>query len=157
MDYSTGAIDPAVSQAFGVGGVVFMVIMLVVALVSIAATWKIFTKAGKPGWAAIIPIYNFVIYMQIIKRPVWWLILFFVPFVNIAITIITSIDLAKVFGKSPLFGVIALWLIPVGYLILGFGSAKYVGNTASGAPAAPPVQPPSPPVPTPEPPAPPTA
>lgn len=112
----------------------------------VAVYWRIFAKAGKPGWAAIIPIYNIIILFQIIKRPVWWLLLFFIPFVNLIISVVMSIDLAKAFGKSEVFGIIGLFLFPiVGYPMLAFGSSKYVGGTSSPTqtpPATPPQAPP---------------
>ena len=133
------SVEQTISPMFGV---VLMVIILVVALVCLTANWKIFTKAGKPGWAAIVPIYNIVVFLQIIGRPGWWVVLFFVPFVNMIISVLMSLDLAKVFGKSSVFGIIALWLFPVGYLVLGFGKAKYLGpgsdhTSSSNPPPAP--------------------
>jgi len=103
----------------------------------IAGMWKVYTKAGKPGWAAIIPIYNMVVLMEVAGRPGWWVLLLLVPFVNIIILAMVSIDVAASFGKSTLFG-IGLWLLgPIFYLILGFGSAQYVGPAAGAAPAPP--------------------
>ena len=101
---------------------------LVIAVVVIAAWWKIFTKAGKPGWAAIIPIYNLIVWLDIVGRPVWWIILFLIPVVNFVAAIIVSIDTAQVFGKSVAFGIVGLVIFSViGFLILGFGSATYQG------------------------------
>ena len=74
----------------------------------------------------IVPFYNIYILMLVVKRPGWWLILFFIPFVNIVITLIVALDLAKVFGKSGAFGFFLNWLLmPIGQLITGFGAAKY--------------------------------
>lgn len=96
--------------------------------------WKTFVKAGQPGWAAIIPIYNIYIMLKIIGRPGWWLILFFIPFVNIAIALIVSIDLAKSFGKTAVWGIILLFFFnAIGYLLLGFGDATYQGPSTSTA------------------------
>lgn len=104
------------------------VLPLIIVVLVIAAWWKIFSKAGKPGWAAIIPIYNIIVWLDIIGRPVWWVILFFIPVVNIVLAIIVSIDTAKVFGKGVAFGIVGLVIFSViGYLILGFGSASYQG------------------------------
>ena len=102
---------------------------LAFAVLVIAGMWKVFTKAGKPGWAAIIPLYNIYVIFKIVGRPGWWLILMFIPFVNIVIWIITSMDLAKSFGKSGfVYGFILLFLFSaIGYLMLGFGSAQYQG------------------------------
>ena len=114
---------------------VYLFFWLVVALIAIIAYWKIFTKAGEAGWKSIIPFYNIYTLLKIIGRPGWWLLLFFVPFVNFVISLVVAIDLAKSFGKSDVFGVVALWLFSlVGFLMLGFGSAEYKGPSA--APAA---------------------
>ena len=94
--------------------------------------WKIYEKAGKPGWAAIIPIYNIYVMTKIIGRPWWWLLLLFIPIVNLIVTIIMAIDLAKSFGKDAAYGILLLWLFSIiGYLILGFGDAEYQGPAAA--------------------------
>ncbi|MFE9749411.1 DUF5684 domain-containing protein [Saccharothrix saharensis] len=105
---------------------------LAVGIFMIAAVWKVFTKAGRPGWAAIIPIYNVYVQLKIVGRPGWWLILFIIPFVNVIMALIVSIDLAKSFGKGAGFGVVGLFLFGiVGYPMLGFGSATYRGPAAA--------------------------
>ena len=71
----------------------------------IAAMWKVFTKAGKPGWAAIIPIYNGVVLLDIAGKPVWWIILFLIPIVNFIFFILTYVGLADRFGKGGGFAV----------------------------------------------------
>lgn len=110
------------------------VILLYVAviLVYVIAMWRIFDKAKKPGWAAIVPFYNAYIELKIVGRPGWWVILYFLPLVNIIVALIVAIDLAKSFGKSTAFGVIGLWFFSiVGYLILGYGPAQYKGPSAT--------------------------
>lgn len=113
------------------GGGLFMFWMFfyfAVAVAAIVALWKTFEKAGQPGWGALIPIYNLYLLLKVAGRPGWWLLLFLIPVVNLVVYIIISIDVAKAFGKSTAFGVVGLWLFHViGYLILGFGDAKYVG------------------------------
>ena len=96
------------------------------------ASWKIFTKAGQPGWAVFIPFYNIYVYTQILRRPKWWILLYFfgfVPFVGslavLFVSIIDSVRMAKVFGKSPVFGVGLLLLPFIFYLVLAFGSSDY--------------------------------
>jgi len=104
---------------------------LIIAVVVIIALWRTFSKAGKPGWYSIIPILNVYTLVTIAGRPGWWTVLYFIPVANIIASIFVSIDLAKSFGKSSTFGVVAIWLFSiVGYLILGFGSAKYEGPVA---------------------------
>ena len=114
------------------GGGLGMICWLIVMIVIIAAMWKIYTKAGKPGWAAIIPLYNIWVLLEIVGRPGWGLILFFIPFVNFIIILLVSIDLAKSFGKSAAYGVILLFFFNIiGYLMLGFGDAEYQGPAAT--------------------------
>jgi hypothetical protein len=123
-------------------GPVFWICWFVFAILMIAALWKVFTKAGQPGWAAIVPILNTYFLCKIAGRPGWWVILMFIPFVNLIIWIILCIDVAKSFGKGLGFG-IGLLLLPIIFFpILGFGSAQYQGPSASPAVAvAPPPQP----------------
>ena len=83
---------------------VFIVVWLAAAVLMIAAMWKVFTKAGQPGWACIIPIYNVYIMCKIAGRPGWWVLLMFIPFVNFIIAIILLIDIAKSFGMGVGFG-----------------------------------------------------
>ena len=103
--------------------------MLAFVVAIIASMWKLFEKAGQPGWAAIVPFYNnYILTCEIAKKEILWFILMFVPFVNIVAAFIVCMDLAKKFGKEPGFG-IGLALLPfVFFPILGFGDAKYVGG-----------------------------
>ena len=115
--------NAAAAGMFGVLGLVWLVVVVIM----VAAFWKIFVKAGQPGWAAIIPIYNAIVVLKIVGRPLWWLLLMLIPFVNFIILIILNIDLAKSFGKGAGFG-IGLTLLGVIFApILGFGSAQYQG------------------------------
>lgn len=100
---------------------------LVLGLILVAAVWKVFTKAGKPGWASLVPIYNAIVLLEIAGRPVWWFILLFIPGVNLIIMIIVMIDVAKNFGHGAGFGLGLALLSPIFLLILGFGSSRYVG------------------------------
>jgi len=100
--------------------------LLVLVVVMIVALWKIFIKANQPGWAAIVPIYNVVIMLRIVQKPTWWVILTFIPFVNIIIGFIITYELAKIFGKRIGF-TIGLILLPIIFIpILGFGKATYM-------------------------------
>ena len=102
---------------------------LAVAILIIVSLWKVFEKAGKPGWASIIPIYNFVVLVQIAGKPVWWVLLLFIPFVGIIVAILIHIELAKKFGKEALFGLGLAFLPFIFFPILAFGDAKYEGDT----------------------------
>jgi hypothetical protein len=115
-------------QVFGMG---FTVVACVLALIIVIALWKVFTKAGQPGWACLIPIYNLYILLKIAGKPGWWIILYLIPIVGFIIHIIVSIAVANSFGKSALFGLGIFFLPFIFYLILGFGDAKYVGPSTS--------------------------
>jgi len=114
-----------------IGGVVGAIIGLVVGLVVLIAMWKIFTKANQPGWAVLIPIYNLYVLLQIVGRPGWWLIMFLIPLVNVIFMFIVMFDLAKAFGKGAGFALGLIFLNLIFMLILGFGSAEYVGPVAA--------------------------
>jgi hypothetical protein len=109
------------------------VVVAIVCLIMIAAMWKVFTKAGKPGWASIIPIYNIIVLLQIAGKPAWWIILFFIPIVSLIIAILTYVSLAERFGKGGGFAVGLVLLGPIFFPILGFGSAQYRGAVAKVA------------------------
>lgn len=111
----------------GAGAAIAGIIWLAIVVAAIAGTWKMFVKAGKPGWAAIIPFYNLIVMLEIAGKPIWWVILFFIPFVNFVIFILVAIALAKSFGKGAGFGIGIAFLGFIFIPILGFGDAKYVG------------------------------
>jgi hypothetical protein len=105
---------------------VVWIIDLVIIVLMIAALWKVFSKAGQPGWAAIIPIFNLVVWCKVAGRPLWWVVLWFIcaPIVYI----ILCIDTAKMFGKGGGFAVGLILLPFIFFPILGFGSAQYQGS-----------------------------
>jgi hypothetical protein len=115
----------------GGGSPVPGIIGLLIALLLIVAMWKVFTKAGQPGWASIIPIYNLYIWCKIVGRPWWWILLMLIPFVNFIVGIILCIDLAKSFGEGAGFGIGLALLGIIFWPILGFGSAQYQGAAAT--------------------------
>jgi hypothetical protein len=98
---------------------------IVIAILEIVALWKVFIKAGRPGWGAIIPIYNIYLSVKVAKRPGWWWILFFIPILNIVIWFIVAIDIAKSFNKGVGFGILLAIFPTILLLILAFGSATY--------------------------------
>ena len=113
-------------------GILGFLISLAFVVFMIASLWKVFTKAGQPGWTAIIPIYNVFVLLQIIGKPWWWLIGFLIPFVNFIVMILVAVELAKVFGKGIGFAIGLIFLPFIFYPILAFGDATY---TAPPAPA----------------------
>lgn len=121
-------------QGNGGGGVVnslVTVIWLGVMVTIFIAYWKVFVKAGRPGWAVLVPFYNAYVFLKIAGRPGWWLLLFLIPLVNIVIGFIVTIDIAKSFGKGVGFAMGLIFLGPIFYAILGFGQAEYKGPAAA--------------------------
>lgn len=109
----------------------YLITFLVIYVLSVIAMWKIFTKAGKPGWASLIPIYNIVVMYQIVGLNPLLIILLFIPFINviaaIVLSIIQCIRLSKAFGKGAGFTFGLIFLSPIFLLTLGFGNDKYIG------------------------------
>lgn len=103
----------------------FPLAMLAFLILAFAGVWKTFAKAGKPGWAALVPIYNVIVMLQIAGRPLWWFLLLFVPVVNFIIMLIVVIDIARNFGKGTGFGLGLFLFAPIFYPVLGFGDAEY--------------------------------
>jgi hypothetical protein len=111
---------------------VFLIIFYLAFIVFIIASiWKTFEKAGQPGWAGIVPIYNYYIMGKIGGIKNWWLI--FIPIVNIYIVFVIMIAIAKSFGKDAGFGVGLVLLGFIFFPILGFGSATYIGPNGVNA------------------------
>jgi len=104
------------------------IIWLIVAVFMLIAMWKVYTKAGRAGWGCIIPIYNVYLMMKIAGKPGWWLILMFVPIVNIIIGIIATIGIANNFGKGGGFAVGLILLPIIFYPMIAWGDAAYVGS-----------------------------
>ncbi|MDG1295574.1 MAG: DUF5684 domain-containing protein [Saprospiraceae bacterium] len=117
-------------ESMGTLGVLAYLGVIVLLIVSI---WKIFEKAGKPGWAAIVPIYNMIVLLEIVNKPVWWIVLMVIPFVNIVIAIIVYVELAKAFGKSAGFGIGMIFLSFIFLPLLAFGEDQYLDGTASSS------------------------
>ena len=110
--------------------IVLGIIWLAIFIFFIVVGWKIFTKAGRPGWACIIPFYNVYVLLKIAGKPGWWLILCLIPLVNFIIAILAALGIAQNFGKGGGFAVGLILLPIIFYPILAFGSATYQGSTA---------------------------
>lgn len=96
-----------------------------IAIFKVIYTWKIYVKAGKPGWASLIPIYNVYVKLQFLNMPWWFLLLLLVPALNFAIIVLMDINMAKKFGKDIGFA-IGLILLPIIFMpILAFGKSTY--------------------------------
>jgi len=99
---------------------------LVVYVIMAIALWRVFSKAGYPGWLALIPIVNVIFLVKVGGMSGWWTLLYLIPIVNIVFAIVVAVKVGKNFGKGGVFSFFLLWLLPIiGYLILGFGSAQY--------------------------------
>ena len=103
------------------------IVYLAVAVLGVIAMWKIFEKAGEPGWAAIIPFYNLYVLFKITWGNGWKFLFLLIPIANFVFLIITMVKLAKAFGKSGGFAVGLIFLSIIFYCILAFGDAQYVG------------------------------
>lgn len=122
--------DARASSDAGGAGIVVLLLYLVVMVVAIAGLWKVFEKAGQPGWAAIVPIYNVIVMLKVCGKPLWWVILLFIPFVNFVAMILIMLALAKSFGKGVGYAIGCILLGFIFIPMLGFGSARYVGPQA---------------------------
>jgi hypothetical protein len=123
-------------------GVALILIYIAAIVILIAANWKIFTKAGQAGWKAIVPIYSTVITCRIVGLSGWYTLLLFIPLVNFIFAIYLLYQLAKSFGYG--IGMTILEVIGIGYLILAFGKAKYLGPAAKAQPTSGSPSPPAP-------------
>jgi hypothetical protein len=118
--------ETASAGGAGIVGFIYLAVMILM-LVSL---WRVFTKAGQPGWACLVPIYNAYILLKIAGKPGWWLVLMFIPLVNLIVAILALVGLANNFGKGGGF-VAGLILLPfIFYPILAFGDAQYQGQAA---------------------------
>jgi hypothetical protein len=99
---------------------------LVVSVIVVVSMWKLFDKAGRPGWAAIVPFYNIIVMLDIPGRPAWWLILCFIPFV----IIVPMVDFVKAYGKDAIWGVGIYFLGFIFLPLMAFGDAQYQGGGA---------------------------
>ncbi|RDV37665.1 signal peptidase I [Bradymonadaceae bacterium TMQ3] len=113
-----------------------LVISLALLLVLVASTWKLFTKAGQPGWMSLIPVLNTIIMVQIAGKEIWWVLLLFVPVANVVAMIIISLAFAEAYGKDTLWGLGLIFLPFIFYPMLAFGNAQYMGSSRVPAQAS---------------------
>jgi hypothetical protein len=110
-----------------------IVVLIIVAVVQLVAMWRVFAKAGKPGWAVLIPIYDIIVLFEIVGRPAWWILLMLIPGVNIVIMIMVINDLSKSFGHGVGFTLGLIFLNIIFWWILAFGPSQYLGPGAKQA------------------------
>ncbi len=125
------------------------IVCSIVGIILAVSLWKLYTKAGKPGWASLIPVYNTIVMLEMIGKPIWWIFLTFIPVVNLVISIMIVIDVVKAFGKGTGFAFGVIFLPFIFIPILAFGNAVY--SDPSGASANSGSTPPMPPTPAPTP------
>ena len=113
----------------------YVIILVELALLAagLAGMWKIYEKAGKPGWAGIVPIYNLFVLTEIVGRPILWFVLCLIPCTFPVMIILLMIDLAKSFGKTAGYGIGLAFLPFVFAPMLGFGPDRYIGPAAKNA------------------------
>ena len=114
-------------SALAAGLIVYYIIVLAIAVLVLAGMWKIFVKAGKPGWGAIVPFYNLYCLFEMSFGNGWLFLLTLVPCVNVVMEILVMVKLAKAFGKGGGFAVGLIFLPVIFIPMLGFGDADYVG------------------------------
>ena len=139
---TTSADDAAAAGVFALFAGVYMVIWLAVAVVMIVSMWKIFEKGGQEGWKSIIPFYNNYVLAEMVGKPGWWgltPLAMLIPLVNfvawipvVVLMILIQIELAKSFGKEPVWALLLIFIPVVGYPMLAFSDAKYVGPGGKG-------------------------
>jgi hypothetical protein len=106
-------------------GLLFASFCLALTVLVIAGIWKTFVKAGQPGWAVLIPLYNIYVLLRAAGKPGWWLLLMFIPIVGLVVWIMAIMALAQLFGKGGGFALGLILLPYIFYPILGFGDAQY--------------------------------
>lgn len=120
--------DEALSNGIAAGfSAAYLIVVLILGVITLAATWKIYKKAGKPGWAAIVPFYTQYCMFEIVFGNGWLFLLLLVPCVNVIVGLVLNFKLAKAFGQGAAFGLGLLFLYPIFLIILGFGKYEYVG------------------------------
>ena len=123
--------DAAYAAAASGVSAVYVILSLAISVLTLVAMWKLFVKAGKAGWKCLIPFYNTYCLYDIAWGNGWLFLLMFVPCVNVVVGIMMLFKLAKAFGQGTGFGFGLLFLNTIFILILGFGSAEYVGPQVS--------------------------
>ena len=113
------------------GGFLGLIFQLAILAFFVWVFWRIFEKAGRPGWASLIPIYNVVVLLQIVGRPVWWIVLLLIPLVNLVVGFVLALDLSRSFGHDVAFALGLFFLGFVFYPLLAFGGDIYEGPAAA--------------------------
>lgn len=115
------------ASAGAAAGVSMLVSLMYLAffIVYVVGLVKVFQKAGREWWEAVIPLYNTYVMIKVAGRPGWWFLLFLIPFVNIVAVVVVMHSLSTAFGHGVGFTLGLIFLGPIFLLILGFGSSQY--------------------------------
>ena len=111
----------------GAAAGMFILIYLAFIVIYLVGMWKLFTKMGQPGWSGIIPILNSYIIYKLGGKEWWWVVLLFIPCINIVALWFLADCTARVFGKEIGWKILLFLLPGIGHLILAFGNAQYIG------------------------------
>ncbi len=107
---------------------VLLALIFIIAALLFASFWKIFEKAGRPGWAALIPFYNIFVWLEILGRPSWLVVVSLIPYANVLLQMFLATDTSKAFGKRGIGFTLGVVFLPfIFFPILAFGSARYLG------------------------------
>ena len=124
------AADDAARQVTAAMSGTTMLVIFAVMILMIAAMWKVYERAGEPGWAVLVPIYNIYVLCKVAGMSPWWILAFIIPIVNIVVSFAISFGVAKRFGKGAGYG-IGLTLLPfIFWPLLAWGDAQPVAQTA---------------------------
>jgi len=134
MAHATTTGGGGLAAVFGVFFGAWMIFYLVMLVILIASLWKVFTKAGRPGWASLIPFYNFYVLIKIAGMSGWWLLAFFVPFLNLVAMILITHRVSVAFGHGVGFTLGLIFFPFIFWPILAFGSSQYQLATTEAQP-----------------------
>lgn len=115
-------------QSGGTVATVVAVAGVVLFVLPVVGMWKMFEKAGKPGWAALIPVYNLWVLVDVADKEWWWFLVLFIPSANLAAWVIVNVGVADQFGQRAAFGVALSVLFFLLYPVVGFGDYEYEGD-----------------------------
>jgi hypothetical protein len=119
---------PVFQQSDGGGSAAAALPGLIIGIFAIVCLWRVFGKAGEPGWYAIIPIWNAIVMLKIAGKPWWWIFLFFIPILNIVLFVMAMLGFGRAFGKGGAFSFFLLFCFQIiGIAIIAFDSSRYVG------------------------------
>ncbi len=118
--------DAMLGQAAAGGALFAFLLFFAFIFLFVAGMWKVYAKAGAPGWGALVPVYNLYLLCRIAGRPGWWLVLFVLPIIGLIPAIVIPMDIARNFGKGIGFGLGLMFFGFFFYPILGFGSSQYL-------------------------------